>query len=197
VQTGISRMGFPTYGPLPGGVQNPPNAWQEAGELDEVRRRQARTLATPGGVQFTTLLAEKGGSKLWTEFAHQYRQQAGFMRGWIGTGLMLGAMGVTSIQAKLAKSGYDRLHPFEVDRSIRIIGPVPHDSSYPSERTGKAYAAASVLGQLWPARAYEFNWWARQTALSGVAAGTQFPSDVQIGARIGTVAGLRTAALLR
>lgn len=197
VPTGINRLGFPTYGPLPGGVQNPPNAFVEAAELDEVRRRNALAQADPRTHAFTEQLATMGGSKPWTGFAHQYRQQVGLLRGWLGTGLVLGAMGVTALQSKLAKSGYDRLHPFEIDPAIRPIGVVPHDSSYPNEDTAKAYAAATVLARLWPARAYEFNWWARQTGLGKVAAGASFPSDVQIGARLGIAAGLRTTSMLR
>jgi hypothetical protein len=196
VQTGIDRLGFPSYGPLPGGVQNPPNTAVESLELDEVRRRNAQALANPQATAFVENVAQNGGSRIWKDFAHQYRQQVGFVRGWIGTGLMHVAMGTTAIQAKLAKNGYDRLHPYQVDASIRPIGPLPKDSSYPNEDTGKAYAAAAVLGQLWPARAYEFNWWARQTGLGKVAAGASFPSDVQIGARLGAAAGLRASSLL-
>ncbi|MBC7462526.1 MAG: phosphatase PAP2 family protein [Thermoleophilia bacterium] len=196
VPTGINRLGFPTYGPLPGGVQNPPNAFVEGVELDEVRRKNAMANADPQARAFTEQLATSGGSRAWKDFAHQYRQQVGFLRGWLGTGLMHVAMGTAALQTKFAKSGYDRLHPFEIDRSIRPIGALPRDSSYPNEDTAEAYAASTVLSQLWPARAYEFNWWARQTGLAKVAAGTSFPSDVQIGARLGMAAGARTSSLL-
>jgi hypothetical protein len=196
VVTGMNRLGYPTYGALPGGVQNPPNAFVEGAELDEVRRRNARALIDPATHDFTATLNRDGGSKVWTSFAHEYRQQAGFLRGWLGTGLMLGAMGVTALQCAFAKAGYDRLHPFEVDPSIRPIGVVPHDTSYPSEDAAKAYAAATVLSRLWPNRAYEFNWWARQTGLAKVAGGASFPSDVQIGAHLGIAAGLRVSSLV-
>ena len=40
VPTGIDRLGFPSYGKLPGGVPNPPNAMREAHELQMVRELQ-------------------------------------------------------------------------------------------------------------------------------------------------------------
>jgi membrane-associated phospholipid phosphatase len=195
--TGIDRLGFPTYGTPPGGVPNPPNAWQEAHELQQVRQLNAAANANPQAVQFTEYLSDRGGFGIWMDFAKEYRRNAGFVRGWMGTGLMLAAMGSTTLRTQLAKRGYDRLRPFQVDPSIRTIGKLPKDSSYPSGHTSAAYAAATVMSHLWPARAHEFGWWARQTGLSRVHAGVHFPSDVQMGAQVGTRAGLAAASILR
>jgi membrane-associated phospholipid phosphatase len=54
-----------------------------------------------------------------------------------------------------------------------------------------------VLSHLWPARAHEFGWWARQTGLSRVHAGVHFPSDVQMGAQVGIRTGFAAASILR
>lgn len=197
VPTGIDRLGFPSYGKLPGGVPNPPNAWYEANELLAVRLRNAVARSTPQGVHFTEYLSEKGGTKIWGEFAKQYRHNAGFARGWVGTGMMWAAMGVAALKAQSAKSTYQRLRPFQIDPSIQRIGkPEPNDASYPSGHTSAAYAAATVLSELWPARAAEFHWWANQVGQSRVAAGMHFPSDVQMGARLGTRTGIQTVATM-
>jgi undecaprenyl-diphosphatase len=195
--TGIDRLGFPSYRPLPGGVPNPPNAWQEAQELQQVRTLNAAANANPQAVQFTEYLADHGGFDIWMDMAKQYRHTAGFVRGWAGTGLMLAAMGSTTLRTQLAKHGYDRLRPYQVDPSIHPIGKLPKDAGYPSGHTSSAYAAATVLSSLWPARANEFMWWARQTGLSRVHAGVHFPSDVAMGAQVGVRAGLAATSILR
>lgn len=195
--TGIDQLGMPSFGPLPGGVPNPPNAWREAQELQMVRELNARANASPDAIRFTEYLADTGGLDLWLEMARQYRRRTGLLRGWVGTGLMLAGIGTATVRTQLAKHSYDRMRPYQVDPSIRTIGRLPGDASYPSGHTSAAYAAATVLGHLWPARAWEFNWWARQVGLSRVHAGVHFPSDVEMGARLGMRDGMLVASVLR
>jgi membrane-associated phospholipid phosphatase len=197
VPTGIDRLGFPSYKALPGGVPNPPNAWREAQELQTVRTLNAATIANPQAVQFTEYLAEHGGWDVWMDLAKQYRRNVGLVRGWVGTGLMIAAMGSTTLRTQLAKHSYDRLRPYQVDGSIQPIGKLPKDAGYPSGHTSTSFAAATVLGSLWPARANEFMWWARQVGLSRVHAGVHFPSDVEMGAQLGVRAGLAATSILR
>lgn len=194
--TGIDRLGFPSYQSLPGGVPNPPNAWLEASELQTVRTLNARAQQSPEATRFTEYMADRGGFGIWMDFAKQYRRNTGFLRGWAGTGLMLAAMGATTLKTQLAKRGYDRLRPFQVDPSIRTIGKLPKDASYPSGHTSAAYAGATVLSHLWPARAQEFGWWANQAGLSRIHAGVHFPSDVQMGAQLGVRAGTAAVSAL-
>lgn len=196
VPTGIDRLGFPSYRPLPGGVPNPPNAWREAQELQMVRQLNAAALQNPQATRFTEYMADKGGFGIWMDMARQYRRTAGFVRGWAGTGLMLAAMGATTLKTQVAKRSYDRLRPYQVDPSIRTIGKLPKDAGYPSGHTSAAYAAATVLSHLWPARSQEFGWWARQAGLSRVHAGVHFPSDVQMGAAVGMRTGAAAASIL-
>lgn len=197
VPTGVDRLGFPSYRPLPGGVPNPPNAWREAHELQQVRQLNHAANLNPQAARFTEYLTDRGGFGIWMDMAKQYRRTAGFLRGWAGTGMMLAAMGATTLKTQLAKRSYDRLRPYQVDPSIRTIGKLPKDASYPSGHTSSAYAAATVLSHLWPARAHEFGWWARQTGLSRVHAGVHFPSDVQMGAQVGIRSGIAAASILR
>lgn len=196
VQTGIDRLGFPTFGRLPGGVPNPPRAWQEAQELGVVRQLNANANANPDAVRFTEFLAKEGGWGLWMDMAKQYRHAAGFLRGWAGTGLLAVALGATALKTQIAKHGYDRLRPYQVDPTIRTIGKLPKDSSYPSGHASSSAAAATVMSHLWPARAYEFNWWANQVAESRVHAGVHFPSDVRMGAMIGRSIGNVAASIM-
>jgi membrane-associated phospholipid phosphatase len=111
--------------------------------------------------------------------------------------MMVAAMGSAALRSQIAKRGYDRLRPYQLDGQIRTIGKLPKDASFPSGHSSSAYAAATVLGSLWPARANEFAWWARQTGLSRVHAGVHFPSDVQMGAQVGVQAGLAATSILR
>lgn len=196
VPTGVDRLGFPTYGKLPAGVPNPPNAILEGRELQEVRIRNAQALASPQARHFTEFLAEKGGTELWGDFAKQYRRQAGFLKGWVGTGMMYAAMGIGALKAQGAKSTYQRLRPFQVDPQIRQLGKLSKDASYPSGHATSAYAAATVLSQLWPARANEFGWWANQVGQSRMAAGMHFPSDVRMGAALGMRTGASVTSIL-
>lgn len=172
----------------------PPPGWVEAQELAFVRWLNAQR--GPGAEKFTSFLAEKGGKDLWLDFARQYRHGAGFLRGWLGTGLLAVTMGVTALRTQVAKRHYDRLRPYQVDGTIKPIGKVPHDASYPSGHTSSAYAAATVMSFLWPARAYEFNWWARQVGISRMHAGMHFPSDVKVGALLGQRTAMDMLSLL-
>ncbi|HEY8708282.1 MAG TPA: phosphatase PAP2 family protein [Burkholderiaceae bacterium] len=180
----------------PAGVLPPPGAATEAQELAYVENANAVANASPELKAFTEAMAAKGGMNIWMQFAKQYRHEAGFVRGWLGTGLMAVAMGVTALKTQTAKNEYDRLRPYQIDGNIKPIGKIPTDKSYPSGHSSAAYAAATVLGALWPMRAYEFNFWARQVALSRMSAGVHFPSDVQTGAILGTKIGIQAASIM-
>lgn len=145
---------------------------------------------------WTEYLAKDGDTEIWREFAREYRHQVGFVRGWMGTGLMAVAMGITALRTGRAKSHYRRLRPYQVDTSIQPIGKQYKDPSYPSGHSSASSAAATVLGHLWPARAYEFRWWANQVAMSRMAAGMHFPSDVRVGAELGARIGSTAASIL-
>jgi membrane-associated phospholipid phosphatase len=189
----------PTWGnrlPRPGGVLPPPPAPVELAELAAVRQLNARAIQSPQAVQFTEFLDKQGGYGLWKDFAKQYRKGAGFVRGWLGTGLLHVALGVNAIETWNSKRHYDRLRPYEVDANIRPIGKAPTNGSYPSGHASGAYAGATVMSILWPARAHEFQWWARQVGLSRMHAGVHFPSDVVTGARLGQRSALNTMSIL-
>lgn len=197
VPGGALPPGFSSRGlPAPSGILPPPPGFVEARELAVVKYLNANS-QTPQGQQFTELLADRGDRELWFDFARQYRQSAGLIRGWLGTALMGVAMGVAALKARGAKNHYQRLRPYYVDGTILPLGQIENSPSYPSGHATSAYAAATVLSYLWPARAYEFNWWARQTALSRVAGGHHFPSDVRVGAMLGRKVGMQVGSIIR
>jgi membrane-associated phospholipid phosphatase len=192
VPRGWRQLGYVT----PSGVLPPPNAYVEANELKTVEAMNAAANADPQAKAFTTYLATDGGHKLWAQFAKQYRQHVGFVRGWLGTGLLDLAEGVAALKFSRAKRYYNRLRPYQIDPSITPIGPIPKDASYPSGHSTEANVAATVLSALWPQRSYEFQWWARQVELSRIAAGVHFPSDVAEGALLGKKIGVQAVSIL-
>lgn len=178
----------------PFGVVPPPDGWAQARELAFVRGLAARR--TPGGDRWASFMAEAGGTRLWFDRAREYRSVAGGLRGWIGTGVMLAAMGVTTLKAQIVKRHFHRLRPFQQDGTISPVGKIPKDAGYPSGHASAAFAAATVLGTLWPSRAWQFTDLARQVANSRMYAGVHFPSDVVVGARLGTKTALQTMGVL-
>jgi membrane-associated phospholipid phosphatase len=181
---------------FPNGITPPPPAGVEAQELAFARQFNQQTLADPYAAQFTEFLNSKGGLDIWKKFMKDYRSRVGLLQGWTATALFYGAMGVQALESQATKNHYRRERPFQVDPSITPIGKVPKDPSYPSGHSSAAYTAATFLSALWPARAGEYNWWARQVALSRIAGGDHFPSDVVAGATLGRRVGATFAELV-
>lgn len=168
---------------VPKGVVPPP-----AGQLFERELNVMRHVAAnrdPMSDQWATYMNERGDKEMWFDVAKQYRQVAGFTRGWLGTGLMAVAMGVTSMQSNAVKKFYNRPRPYQYDPAIAPYGNLPKDGAYPSGHTSSAAAAATVMGALWPQRANEFQELARQVGYARVYSGMHYPSDVIVGARLG------------
>lgn len=180
-------MGNPLDGrgtwPGPYRVPPPPSLYEQQQELAYVRWVVQHR--TPAGDQFAEQLSAKGAFSIWMDFARQYRSMVGGVRGWVGTGVLAATLGVNALKTWQTKRHFKHLRPFQVDGTITTIGKVPKDPSYPSGHASSAYAGATVMSMLWPARAAEFNWWARQVAMSRVYSGVHFPSDVLMGAAFG------------
>jgi hypothetical protein len=154
-----------------------------------VRLHQLTDNRTPQQDARAIELDKHGGWQLWQDEAKSYRQQAGFVRGWFGTLRMDAAIGVETLRSQLAKRHYDEPRPFQLDPTIVPLGPIPHDSSYPSGHSGAAAAAATVLSSLEPDKAAHY-WqevhdveWAREYS------GMHLPSDVAAGEALGRQAG--------
>ena len=92
-------------------------------------------------------MTDNGGIKIWMDFAKQYRRTAGFARGWVGTGLMLAAMGSTTLKTQMAKRGYDRLRPYQIDPSIRTIGEAAEGRELPVRSYEFGLCRSNCAGQ--------------------------------------------------
>ena len=96
-----------------------------------------------------------------------------------------------------AKYQYGRQRPSEVDPSIKPAVAVSRSPSYPSEHAAVAAAAADVLAFVFPDSAGSLAGRAEEAAQSRVAAGVQYPSDVQTGLAIGHQVGAAVIARVK
>ncbi len=82
------------------------------------------------------------------------------------------------------KYTYNRAGPGQLDPTLPAFAPRVNPS-YPSEHAVAAGAAAAVLAWLYPDDAWRFDDLAKDVAHSRVAAGVNFPSDVEAGLALG------------
>ena len=129
---------------------------------------------------------ENGAAKMWQDFARRHRDRVGPVQGWLGTALLASTMATTAASTQIAKLKYKRDRPYITDP--RITPPIAHprSASYPSGHASSAFAAARVVAVLEPTLAKEAYTLATQVAVSRVYAGVHFPSDVVVGALLGT-----------
>ncbi|EMR01345.1 phosphatase PAP2 family protein [Cesiribacter andamanensis] len=90
-----------------------------------------------------------------------------------------------TLAAWQAKYTYARSRPFEASDKISSLVAVPLSPSYPCEHAVTAGAAATVLAYLFPAKADSLLLLAKKAGQSRVAAGLQYPSDVEAGFALG------------
>jgi membrane-associated phospholipid phosphatase len=97
-----------------------------------------------------------------------------------------------------AKYTYNRRSPYRADRRVQRLARDPGVPSYPSEHAAAAGAAATVLAYAFPlaGRAY-FDSLAMRAALTRVAAGLAWPTDVQAGLALGRAVGEAVVARAR
>ena len=84
-----------------------------------------------------------------------------------------------------AKYRYQRKRPFQVDPLLKPVITSPATPSYPCEHSVTASAAANVLAYFFPEAADSILKLGKEAAQSRIYAGVQFPSDVEIGWKLG------------
>ena len=95
------------------------------------------------------------------------------------------------------KSYFRRHRPFIKHVEARVIGRRPTDFSFPSGHTASAFAGATLLAPHLLPLAPVFYLYALLVGTSRVFLGVHYPSDVVIGAGVGTVLGIVFGAVFR
>ncbi|HYC51864.1 MAG TPA: phosphatase PAP2 family protein [Gemmatimonadaceae bacterium] len=93
-----------------------------------------------------------------------------------------------------AKYYYWTLRPSQADNQIALAFALPNHPSYPSGHSCVSQSAATVLGQLFPAKAAEVNAWVADAGLSRMYAGIHYRFDITAGQDIGRAAGMLAIA---
>jgi undecaprenyl-diphosphatase len=130
---------------------------------------------------------------------------------WVVTGLCLLASGehrsqVTALAAALAaglsvlifkgvKNLVGRPRPFESWQGLTSLVPVPDKFSFPSGHTMTAFAVWAVLAHGTPALALPFLGMALLIGISRIFLGMHYPTDVLVGALLGSSLGRSVAGM--
>jgi len=84
-----------------------------------------------------------------------------------------------------SKYAYNRSRPSVANAALTTVLPNPLSPAYPAEHAVAAGAASEVLAYIYPDRAAYFREKAEEAAMSRVAAGVNYPSDVAAGLALG------------
>jgi hypothetical protein len=109
-------------------------------------------------------------------------------------GYMNTAMYDATIAAWDSKYAYNRMHPDQLDSTIKPLVPYANSPSYPSEHAVVAGAASAILGYLVPAEAQAFIDLAEEAARSRLAAGVALPTDTIEGLKLGRAVAVKVIA---
>ena len=83
------------------------------------------------------------------------------------------------------KMKYGRQRPYEYSDKIKSITDTDDSPSFPSGHAIEAYALAEVLGERYPDKKDELDKMAAKIAKSRVQMGNHFPSDIEVGEKVG------------
>lgn len=103
---------------------------------------------------------------------------------------------ISSRSAALLKAVIDRDRPFVGDPHVHPSIALPHDASMPSGHAMNAFAGAVLLAAIVPRARWPLLGLAAAIAFSRVYLGVHFPSDVIVGAVLGSAIGAVAAWLL-
>jgi acid phosphatase (class A) len=179
--------------PAPGAPSNPgmllpppPAPGSAADRADMAAVRAAQRFHTPEADAWAQRMADKGSFSIWMELASRRGGDVGRSQVWLGAALTAASIGATAAATYIAKERFDRARPYVTDPSLRVPVDKPIGKSYPSGHTSSAYAAARMIATLEPKLAAEAYNLAAQVAVSRVYSGVHYPSDVVVGAALGT-----------
>ena len=107
------------------------------------------------------------------------------------------AYALGEIAAVAVKSLFDRARPSLVDASLEPLVAVPESAAMPSGHAATAFAAAVAIALIHPRLRVPLVALATLVAVSRVYLGVHFPSDVVVGAALGSVIALGVVAVAR
>lgn len=84
-----------------------------------------------------------------------------------------------------SKYTWKRLRPFEADKRIQLLVPIPGSPSYPCEYSVVAGAASTIIGHFYPHLADSVQRMAQHIMDARVAAGVAYPGDTRAGFELG------------
>jgi hypothetical protein len=171
---------------LPGLLKPPPDAAGTAAELAFMR--DMVPTRTPVANDVATWQARFGTQDLWDSELAAWSKTVSRDQAQQGADLLRRADDLDAQAIDVAKDGFDRKRPYEVDPSFPPIWPGNgrRSPSYPSGHASAAFAAATIMAHLNPDKAGVYAAMARNMAWSRVYGGVHFPSDVAAGALAGT-----------
>ena len=105
------------------------------------------------------------------------------------------AYGLAEGAATALKMAIDRARPSLVDASLHPLVVVPQSAAMPSGHATSAFAAAVAVGLIHPRLRVPLVGLATLIAISRVYLGVHFPSDVVVGAALGTVIAFGVVAV--
>jgi undecaprenyl-diphosphatase len=100
------------------------------------------------------------------------------------------SVGIGSILVALIKESVDRARPEHADPTIEAAVATPGSPSFPSGHTATAFAAAAVVGAIYPRLRWPLFALAALVGLSRIYLGVHFALDVVAGAMLGISIGL-------
>lgn len=168
----------------------PPKPTAAQSRLELKQLHQLARVRTPEGIDRARHLYSVGEDSLWKESFASLHKSSPLADAEKGADMLQRALSLTESVTRKAKTVFARPRPFTADETLTTAVRRPTGAtSYPSSHSARAFAAATVLGSLWPKAAADMIGLATEVAASRPYAGVHYPSDVAVGAMIGTAVG--------
>jgi membrane-associated phospholipid phosphatase len=167
----------------------PPDAAATKKELQQIRKKRAAV--TDVDVEAIRYWNAGAPSYRWNQIGPQLSAQKPEVQLRMPSSWMNLAIYDATILAWQEKLRYKRAHPSVSASDLHPLVANPTTYSYPCEHTVTAAAAATVLAYFFPEKKDSILALARAASQSRIAAGVQFPSDVEAGWKLGEAVAMR------